>query len=198
MLGAHNLKKYNIYSLKMLDIISYGGHLSEALKNLVAERGCNLTLEYRLFDDPVENEEKKSFELWLTHIISHYDDLADYTLFLSNTIVADSKFRDETQFWMVLEAEPSLFCDKTRWCKILRCDENGVPHHPGLSIKTWFMKLFPNTIPPAVFEFVQGAPRIMSKEKIRKRPIEFYKVILDALKKGMVSHHVLERLWGYV
>lgn len=185
----------------MIDIVTYGGKVLDFESTKASGKSIDSNTStkhspYRIVD--VNEEGKDSFEIWLSHIISQYDKLADYTLFLSNSPVENTKFKDGVQLLSVLEIEPSLFLDKTQWCKNIRCDENGAPHHPGLSLKPWWTELFPEMTPPPIFDFVQGAQRMMSKEKIQKRPRTFYENVLGSVLKGESSHFVLERLWMYI
>lgn len=184
-----------------INIITFGGKLTEISSTesvLHLEEGKN---KVQIRDEPLnglELKEESATQIWLSYIISHYDKLADYTLFLSHEPTTHSLFKNEMQLLQLLKKEPSVFMDKTQWCFVLKCDGNGMPHHPGLPIKTWFTRLFPGYNAPSVFEFVRGGQRMMSRERIVRHPLSFYEDLLYMLKNDKINHFILERMWSYL
>lgn len=180
----------------MIDIVTFKSNLKQFEKSVDSSK-------IRIINVDVDGSHKKnldSFQVWLSHIISKYDSLADYTLFLTDDPIQYTRFKNEEQLLSVLEKEPSLFCDKTQWCNVIKCNEVGAPHHPGLPLKQSFTKMFPSMNPPTVYEFVQGAQRLLSKRKILQYPLVFYQNLLKDLSdtEGTLTPFVLERLWAYL
>ena len=181
----------------MIEIVTFGGKFKQLEKNVDGSKISIIDIDARGQGEE-QGQGQDPFQIWLSHIISKYDSLADYTLFLTDDPIQFTKFKDAEQLLSVLKVEPSLFCDKTQWCNVLKCNENGTPHHPGLPLKQWFTKLFPSMSPPLVYEFVQGGHVLMSKRKIMSHPLVFYQYLLKTLTEGDLSRYILERLWGYL
>lgn len=75
-------------------------------------------------------------------------------------------------------------------------DGNGAPNHHGLSVaptfSAWLGAEFPGTI-----TFAAGGQFMVSAERIRSRPMDFYRRILDDLMADETGQlpYVAERLW---
>lgn len=129
------------------------------------------------------------------HICDNYDRLEDYTIFLQgrpfdhspniikkiNTYIEDSK----------INLDFELLSDF-----ILTTNLKGCRHHGGLSLMGVYRKLFEHDGITDDFEFGAGGQFIVSKQRILKRPKEFYLKIVEMLKHSVnpIEGYVLERL----
>jgi hypothetical protein len=131
---------------------------------------------------------------YLKYIVSNYDALSDYVLFLRSDPL---QFCTATAnaFIHALLKEQCLLIDKTFWLQILKCLPDGRPHHPGLAIEDTYKKLFPGQQVPQTIDFIVGSQFMVTKQKILGRPKAFYESIQAMYEKGEVEAPVLERLW---
>lgn len=135
----------------------------------------------------VTNTHGREAEVYLHHIITKYDVLDDYTVFLqANPYPHANDFEKELEYEGPFKFIGRAFC---------RCKGDGSPHHPGLAVADTYRAIF-NREPPAEFEFASGAQFIASKELIRSKPRSFWIKCQEVLRNTEQSAHVFERLWA--
>lgn len=144
------------------------------------------------------DEKEKSYVFhYLEYIIENYDKMEEYVMFLREKPLQFITITQEN-FENSLSNHYDRFLDRTYWTNILKCNDHGLPHHPGLKVGESFMKLFQAPKPLGVYEFCMGSQMCVHKSRIIGRPKEFYSTLLDLVKNKVVDDCVLERLWGYV
>lgn len=134
---------------------------------------------------------------YLKYIVSNYESLADYVLFLRSEPLQFST-ANANAFIHALLKEQCLLFDKTFWLQTLKCLPDGRPHHPGLAIEAAYSKLFPGQQMPQVLEFTVGSQFMVTKQKILGRPKTFYESLLAMYDAGAIDAPVLERLWSTI
>jgi hypothetical protein len=156
-----------------------------------------ITPEMKKQHDFVCMPQNSSSVCFLTYMLENYDNLSPYTVFLQKdpfkTMTVTQK-----QFIHALNNEPCLLYDKTYWTQTLKCVGDGRPHHPGLKINEWFIKIFQGQQPLQVYEFTAGAQFMLSKERITMHAKPNYESILKYCNTGELDDFTMERLWNVV
>jgi len=124
------------------------------------------------------------------YIYDNYDNLDDYTVFLQgypfdhspNLVSALSKYINNTN----LNIDFEYLSERMRHCNL-----SGCPHHVRLPLIDVYEKIFGERKTEMPFQFGAGAQFIVSKERIRKRPREFYRNVYEMLQ------HSLSPIEGY-
>ena len=143
-----------------------------------------------------ENPEGHESHTYLHHIISQYDALDAWTTFCQGW-----PFDHARNFEREWKAEPvSGFGWVGDWMPT--DDGDGKPHHLQaiLPVGRAFEAIFGRPARES-YTFVAGAQFVVSRERIRSRPREFYEKVqalgfTDGLEKDW--GYTMERLWGYV
>jgi hypothetical protein len=186
--------------------------LNSDIKVTVYRKGNNHSLENEIY---LENNVGRDIHTFFYHLAKNYNNLSDYTFMsqddftfhVSNYIEilngdvelwdknAIQKFGETWFFCTSLKEYPpqrESFIGPT-----LDCDKSGFPDHGGLPIEKIWNELFkvpcPNTI-----SFPPGGHFCVSKEHVRKRPLYFYKKIVDILENNPSAPWVFERIEPYV
>lgn len=122
---------------------------------------------------------------YLYHIITRWDSLADYTAF-----VQGYPFDHAPGLVEDLARAPTDF---RHLGPHLSCDRDGWPHHGGLGVG----KIADSVgLVQTEFPFSAGAQFVVSRERIRSRPLEFYHVLMSVLVPRLnETPWVYERLW---
>jgi hypothetical protein len=137
------------------------------------------------------------------HLVYNYDTLSDYTFFAQ-----DYPFDHVENYISLINGDKQLWFEHAKqsvegcWCfntqyEVLTCDTNGVPHHPGLDIKSLWNKIFVNPCPDTLY-FAPAGHFCVSKEQVHKIAIEHYKNILNILETDPESPWIIERLEPYI
>lgn len=155
------------------------------------------------------------------HIVKHYKDLADVTLF-SQCRTADhpnilelEQYASTNSFRAVVESQANGFltCDESdetqcgwghvNWPagKWRRAFELGEIAPSNLTIKEFITAYLFDTLPEAgkCISLLYGTFSV-TKNLVHKRPVEFYSQLLDVVSRHQQPEeiHYLERLWAYV
>jgi hypothetical protein len=128
------------------------------------------------------------------YIYDNYDNLDDYTVFLqgypfdhSPNLVSKllEYINDET-----LDIDFAYLSVHIR-----RCNLTGCVSHGKLPLIDVYEKIFGERKTEMPFEFGTGAQFIVSKERIRKRPREFYRKIYELLQNNIspIEGYCIER-----
>jgi hypothetical protein len=138
------------------------------------------------------------------HLYNRYDSLSDVTFFsqdypfdhVSNYI---DIINGDKSFWDLNARQHNdggcwFFCTQYN---ILECDVNGVPHHPGLDLKTMWEKLFDSEC-PQTFYFTPTGHFAITKTQAHKIPRLYLKHVLDILENFPTSPWEIERLEPYI
>ena len=131
------------------------------------------------------------------YICENYDALDDYTVFLQGNPFDHSPdicsqlrgfISDQTgQKAAFYYFNPVMF-----ECNLL----HGCRYHPGLPFDRVYRELFGEEAPDRWIKFGPGAQFMVSRDRIRRRPREFYQKIVDILgyHYGPDEGYVIERL----
>ena len=133
---------------------------------------------------------------YYTHIVNQYNSLDDFTIFLQGNPFDHSPNIIETL--RHLQINPSAFDFVTKHKFI--CEMRGCYHHAGLPLQETFIRLFGFKPSDGSFIFGPGAQFIVSKQKILKHSLNFYKKIVDILEKDVnpIEGYVIERFHGII
>lgn len=147
---------------------------------------------------PILNQNTSIYFLsWFDFIIKNYDNLPDYILFLREEPFQHSKFENEKDFVEHLVKFPYMFLDRTYWLYPLKCNKEGLPHHPKLSVDKTFQYVFPEKTIPEIFEFDNGAQCMKSKKRILEKSLSFYKDLYTKLETNQIDIYTMERVFSY-
>jgi hypothetical protein len=129
---------------------------------------------------------------YLHHIITHYDDLADITVFLQGDPYAHVPDLDE-KIWMLEDDVQFLdLCDQ-----LIVEDASGEPVHPGLPLGKMYECLFHRQAPEH-FLCHAAACFAVSRENIRSRPRDFYEHAVKLVLEFELGPWAIERLWRLI
>jgi hypothetical protein len=137
------------------------------------------------------------------HLWANYDNLADITFFSQ-----DYPFDHVSNYIEIINGDNLLwnahahqfnegcwfFCTQY---KVLNCDKNGSPHHPGLNLEGMWEQLFDLPCPDS-FQFTPAGHFAVTKEHARKISKSQYRKILDILESQPISPWEIERLEPYI
>ena len=128
------------------------------------------------------------------HIYDNYENLSDYTIFLQGNPFDHSRDLISNLNKYVNNAELNIDFEFLS-TRILNSDLAGCPFHRGLPLAKTYAKLFNEKKENMVLNFGAGAQFIVSKEKILKRPKDFYLKIIEMLGKSRnpIEGYVIER-----
>lgn len=132
---------------------------------------------------PLENIGREA-HTFLHHIITRYDELAEYTCFVQG---------NPFDHYPILKLKLADFTpiDILFLGTLHECDRMGKPDHPDLAVGKVYDLFF--TTPKEKFTFYAGAQCIVSRDRILKRPKAFYEALLK--QDPSVYPWVYERLW---
>lgn len=134
---------------------------------------------------------------YLRYIIDRYGSFPDFVVFLRENPEEFATMSKE-MIIKTLNEEPCVLYDRTQWLRVFKCGPDGAPHHPGLDVGEWYLKLAIGPSVPQAFEFVPGGQFMVSGAKIASRSKAFYEKVLEAVESERMSVYVLERLWLYI
>jgi hypothetical protein len=175
---------------------------------------------YDKYPIPMENTiPRKNFgrdpETFLYYIMSNYDNLPDYTLFVQGFPFDQMKDVDASNFQdkidKLIESKPEtalpLFRDVY---------SEHISVHPGLLQREYYKYIFDTEDAPEIFMFSAGCQYIVPRHVIMVRPKHFYEKLHDMSYKGDlytydqihfgkntfnpdgISPWTMERLFGYI
>ena len=131
------------------------------------------------------------------YIYENYDNLPEYMAFLQgnpfdhspNVIKNLEKLSDSKDVDFSFLSE-----------KILDCNLSGCSYHSGIPLISVYEYLFDEKKTTLYFKFGQGAQFIVSRERIKKRPREFYLKIVRLLEKEVnpIEGFVIERFHSLI
>jgi hypothetical protein len=153
------------------------------------------------------------------HLVNNYNNLSDYTFFSQ-----DYPFDHVENYISLINGDEKLWFEHARQsingCWFFNtdyytflCDKTGLPNSviiDDLSLKIWptgewiEMNLEPtwhqlfNMPCPDYFAFTPAGHFCISREQVLKKPIEYYKIILNILETDPNSPWVIERLESYI
>jgi hypothetical protein len=136
---------------------------------------------------------------YFTHIYENYDNLDDYTAFVQGYPFDHSNSLIQQLIKLQIDCDQDFvyLSDKIRKCSLYYCVE-----HPGLPLQQVYNHLFPESPQPSLFEFTfgAGAQFVVSKERIRRRPRDFYLKVIQLLEKekNPIEGFVIERFHGLI
>lgn len=129
---------------------------------------------------------------YLTHIVNHYDRLADVTVFLQGN--PHDHVRHLQQQLEELPQDPGF--RELGHTPVVE-DDAGNPSQPGIDTAGLYRSLF-HSNPPGYYAFHAGANFAVSRATIRRRPREFYQHAQTAILASRYGPWEVERLWPIV
>jgi hypothetical protein len=153
------------------------------------------------------------------HLVHNYNNLSDYTFFAQ-----DYPFDHVENYISLINGDKQLWFEHAKqsvdgcWFfntqyNIISCDKKGIPNSEiinNLSFKIWatgnwnllniepiWDQLFTLACPD-YFMFTPAGHFCISKEQVLKKPLEYYKLILNILETNPESPWVIERLESYI
>jgi hypothetical protein len=174
--------------------------LNPDIKVTVYRKGNNYNLENEIY---LENNVGRDVHTFFYHIVNRYDSLSEYTFMsqddftyhVNNYIdVINSTPKKWDKYALHKFEKCWFFCTSH---EILECDKTGMPNHGGLPIEEIWNELFDISIPEKI-SFPPGGHFCISSNAIKKRPLNFYKKILNILETNYSAPWVFERLEPYV
>jgi hypothetical protein len=128
------------------------------------------------------------------YICDHYDELDDYTVFLQGNPF-DHSPRLLEQLAAPIEGDFAFLSER-----IIPCNLSGCVWDLSLPMIPLYEHLFGERKLNHAFRFGQGAQFVVSKERIRRRPRDFYQRIVDLLSSDVnpIAGFVVERFHGLV
>ena len=124
-------------------------------------------------------------DTFLRHIIDNYSYIFEVNAFLQG----NPFYHDEEVLAKLDKPTGSL----EALGSILVSDWHGGPHHPGLSVKETYKRIFGRE--KDTFEFSAGAQWIVPKENIINKSITFWRKLYDIFLDTPHGPWVFERLW---
>lgn len=180
---------------------SWINNLNSDIKATVYRKGENFNTPNEIF---IENNVGRDVHTFFNHFVERYDTLSEYTFttqdyfedHVSNYLDIMNGNKDTWDTYAQQVFSECWFFSTTY--PILLCDRNGRPHHDGtINLKPIWDKLFLDPC-PETFRFTPAGHFCVSKSHVRKRPIGFYKDIVDILETDELSPWVIERLMPYI
>jgi hypothetical protein len=174
-------------------------NLNKDVKKTIYRKGVN-HYNHEIY---MEKNIGREIHTYFYHFVKNYANLADYTFtsqdhnidHVSNYIEI---INGDENLWNI-EAQIVLsgcwFFNSTY--PLLMCDINGYPHSNDLDMKSTWDLLFVREC-PNVFRFSAACHFCITKEHAQKRPIYFYKKILNILENNPMSPWIIERLMAYI
>ena len=137
------------------------------------------------------------------HIVNRFNSLSDYTFtsqdyFMDHVTNYVEIINSGEDYWN--EVAVQSFHDYwffNNCCPLLITDIFGYPNHPDLDIKKYWDELFVKKC-PNLLRFTPAGHFCITKEQIKKRPLSFYKKILNILETDESSPWIIERLEPYI
>jgi hypothetical protein len=152
--------------------------------------------EYNQVFLPNVGREQHTF-FW--HIVKHYDELDDYTVFLQGDPFDHCRTVLE-RISQHLEAGAAGAGLTLLGDHILDCNVGGCRHHPQLPLRETYLKTFGKSGENQDFVFCAGSQFIAARANIRQHPREFYANILKLIetKWKIQLPWVFERFTGLI
>ena len=159
----------------------------------------------------LENKGNES-DTYLRHIIDNYDNLEGTLYFIQgmpfdhmeSVIIGKESGGFNTNKGMNKDIidffnNYKILEDFIHLGKLYCCDLSGRPHS-NLKLEDFIENIF-EEFPEDVDQlyFTQGAHFAVTANRIKTKPIEFYKNVLKELHKDVMPNgHIMERLWTYI
>jgi hypothetical protein len=136
---------------------------------------------------------------YLHHIVTHYDDLDDHTIFLQG-----HPFDHCPDLANQLRQlpQPTPMTDDFRyfanWMLSNDCTARECPGWPWVPMWQTYEAVFGQPAPDVPLHFGAGAQFAVSRAAIRRRPLAFYRNALDVLTTMDRAAWAIERMWPLV
>jgi hypothetical protein len=167
---------------------------------------------YNKGEDDIEGSIKlpntgRETQTYFHHIVNNYDKLDDWTFFIQGNPFDHVRNMD----WILENLPHTLnhsakinidnqvyFFSNGHFKRVLQSNSLGAPYHfTTIDIDGLWNQLF-TTQPPQIYEFTAGCMFCVSKEKILKNDITFYKKCLDITETREKSPWEFERMMQYL
>lgn len=161
-------------------------------------------IDHKNHEEFIENNVGRDVHTFYYHFVNNYHTLADYTF------TSQDYFEDHVNNYLYLmngnkddwdSHAQQVFSEcwffSTTW-PLLMCDKSGKPHEPrDLDIEKTWNELFVDPC-PIFLRFAAAGHFCVSKKHVHKRPLEFYKKILNILETEEFAPWIIERLNPYI
>jgi hypothetical protein len=158
----------------------------------------DINLQENIIEINIDNVGREG-HTYYKYICDNYDCLDDYTCFLQGNPFDHSPHIIETLNNLQNNENPKPeFQFLSEW--IILCNLDGCVYHEGLPLRNVFTHLFGKDDSTYQFEFGAGGQFIVSRERIRARPKEFYEKIVKILNYSVnpIEGFVIERFHGLI
>lgn len=170
---------------------------------LIYNKGDSLPKEY---NEIKLNNVGREAHTYYHHIYNNYDNLADYTIFLQgdpfdhcvNLIDIINDYKENPQKISDFKFLSDLIYNTDLSIEQMYDHNNKLCHLPIQKVYNYLYNVY--QIYNISFHYGVGAQFIVSKERIREKPKEFYLKLIKILDytNSPIEGYVLERLHGYI
>jgi hypothetical protein len=133
---------------------------------------------------------------YLHHIVSHWENLAEYTIFLQGWPFDHGVKLENIQKFIDGDI-PKEGASQIGTHQYLYCDRMGNPDYPDKPIGEYFKKIL-GSDPPEIIFFTPGAQFIVHRDVIQRRSLDFWKGLLEMSETIEDFPWIVERLWMYI
>lgn len=142
---------------------------------------------------------------YFKHIVSDYYKLPSWTFFTQgnpfdhviNFVDIVNNFPKSKTEAKISIGDIGYFFSNGHFNSALICNEDGTPHHSGMSVDRLWSKLFKQE-PPETYLFTAGCIFAVSKRAILKRDIDFYRNCLEITETDDMAPWEFERIMHYI
>ena len=176
-------------------------NLNKDIKVTVYRKGINYNLADEIY---LENNVGRDVHTFFYHIVNNYNNLANYTF------TSQDYFQDHVHNYIdIMNGDIQILVENavqdfggcwfycTQYGGKLTCDKTGAPNHSGLDIPTIWNQLFKIDCPDEIV-FTPTGHFCATREYIQKRPLSFYKKVLNILETNEQAPWIIERLEPYI
>lgn len=183
-----NTKRCDIIVARFNEDVEWTKQFSNVI---IYNKGNNLTDD---FNQVLLNNVGREGHTYYTYICDHYDHLSDYTIFLQGTPFDHSPNLISNLHKYIGNKELNIDFEYLSEYMI-ECNLTGCKYYPNLPLLDVYEKIFNEKKEQLQIRFGGGAQFIVSKEKILKKPREFYLKIVKLLEYNInpIEGHVIER-----
>jgi hypothetical protein len=146
---------------------------------------------------PLQNVGREA-HTYLHHIVSNWDNLAEYTLFLQGWPFDHLVKLVDIQKFIDGKSVPRDGASQIGNAEYLYCDVMGNPDYPNKPIGEYFKKILKIDPPETIFFTIHGAQYAVHKSLMLNKGLEFWKDLLKMSETIEDFPWIIERLWMYI
>ena len=134
---------------------------------------------------------------YLHHIVTNWDNLAEYTIFLQGWPFDHFVKLNDIQKFIDGDV-PEEGISQIGTVRYIYCDVTGFPDYPNKPIGEYFKKILKKDPPDTIFFTIHGAQYIVHKSMIHNKSLDFWKDLLEMSETIEDFPWIIERLWLYI